>query len=131
MKSKEERIEKTLRSNLLSHVNHFDNLSAQSNCLKLSFIACIQFKQFKIKLILMNTIAHFKIVIVYFLHTEHNPVPEHEEVESNEEPQHSSHICHQGAEAVRLLLLQHLHRVRGHVGPQHRPVLKLELQYGF
>ena len=68
--------------------------------------------------------------MLYFLHTEHYPVPEHEEVESNEEPQHSSNIRHQGAEAVGLLLPQHLHRARGHVGPQHSPVLKLELQYG-
>ena len=113
MKSKEERIEKTLRSNLLSHVNHFDNLSAQSNCLKLSFIACIQFKQFKIKLILMNTIAHSKSIIMYFLHTEHNPVPDHEEVEANEKPQHTSHIRHQGEGGVGGHLPHHL-ELRAH-----------------
>ena len=86
--------------------------------------------QKKVDVNLMNTIAHFQIVMLYFLHNQHYPVPKHEEVESDEEPQHSSYIRHQRAEAVGLLLPQHLHGARGHVWPQHCPVLKLGLQYG-
>ena len=41
-----------------------------------------------------------KFVYLHPFHAPDNPVPDHEEVESNEEPQHSSHICHQGENGV-------------------------------
>ena len=44
-------------------------------------------------------------------HRPDNPVPEHEEVESNEEPQHSSYIRHQGEGRVGLYLLNNLNLV--------------------
>ena len=50
-----------------------------------------------------------KNVEVFYLHSldpPDNPVPEHEEVESNEEPQHSSYIRHQGEGGVGLYLRQ-------------------------
>ena len=47
------------------------------------------------------------------LHPPDNPVPEHEEVESNEEPQHSSYIRHQGEGGVGLYLLQNLDLITG------------------
>ena len=42
------------------------------------------------------------------VHTTHDPVQYYEEVESNEEPQHSSYIRHQGEGGVGLYLLQNL-----------------------
>ena len=45
---------------------------------------------------------------VNLLQAPDNPVPDHEEVESNEEPQHSSYIRHQGEGGVGLNLLQNL-----------------------
>ena len=44
-----------------------------------------------------------KFVYLHPFHAPDTPVPDHEEVESNEEPQHSSHICHQGKGGVVLL----------------------------
>ena len=41
------------------------------------------------------------------------PVPYHEEVESNEESQHSSHIRHQGEGGVGLNLLHYLNLLAG------------------
>ena len=48
-----------------------------------------------------------------FCNAPDNPVPEHEEVESNEEPQHSSYIRHQGEGGVGLYLLQNLDLLAG------------------
>ena len=40
-----------------------------------------------------------------------NPVPDHEEVEPNEQPKHSSNICHQGDGRVGKLFLVNLHDI--------------------
>ena len=47
------------------------------------------------------------------LHTQHYPVPDHEEVEANEEPQHSAYIRHQGEGGVGGHLPHHL-ELRAH-----------------
>ena len=49
-----------------------------------------------------------KVIHLHPFYPPDNPVPEHEEVESNEEPQHSSYIRHQGEGGVGLYLLQNL-----------------------
>ena len=55
-------------------------------------------------------VSHKNVEVFYLqpFKSPDNPVPEHEEVESNEESQHSSYIRHQGEGGVGLNLLQNL-----------------------
>ena len=59
-----------------------------------------------------------EFVHVHPFHTQDNPVPDYEEVESNEEPQHSSYIRHQGEGGVGGHLLQNLDLVVDECWPQ-------------
>ena len=66
-----------------------------------------------------------------FPHKQHQPVPDHQEVEADEEAEDAAAVRHQGAEGEGLLLPEHLHRGRGEYdGAQHRHIIWLD-NFGF
>ena len=55
---------------------------------------------FASEIIILVSLKNVEVFYLHSLDPPDNPVPEHEEVESNEESQHSSYIRHQGEGGV-------------------------------